>query len=291
MLFNGANGAEKVELSANGNRLQVLRATSPASRWTPPASRPVDFNALGGADLVTVNDLTGTDVTDVNVDLAGTLGGATGDGAADRVVVDGTNGDDAIKVSGDATDVTARARPRGRRSSTRRLPTGSTSTRRRAPTRWTPPGWPPVRSSSSWTACSSRRGTLTQQACGAATRRPRRHSTPLSPKGTPMKRKRHNTHRRRRDLRDRTGLDRLRQHGVFRGRLRLADRRERPHRADRRDGRHQAHVARSRRSSTARAARSTCSRRTRAVAARARDPARSTGRRCSPTARPSPAPA
>ena len=30
----------------------------------------VDFNALGGADLVTVNDLSGTDVTSVNVDLA-----------------------------------------------------------------------------------------------------------------------------------------------------------------------------------------------------------------------------
>ena len=35
----------------------------------------VDFNALGGADTVTVNDLTGTDVKNVNVDLAGTLGG------------------------------------------------------------------------------------------------------------------------------------------------------------------------------------------------------------------------
>ena len=40
----------------------------------------VDFNALGGADTVTVNDLTGTDVSSVNVDLAGTLGGAAGDG-------------------------------------------------------------------------------------------------------------------------------------------------------------------------------------------------------------------
>jgi len=40
----------------------------------------VDFNALGGADVVTVNDLTGTDVTGVNADLAGALGGAAGDG-------------------------------------------------------------------------------------------------------------------------------------------------------------------------------------------------------------------
>ena len=65
MLFNGANVAEKIDLSANGNRLRFIRATSPASRWTPTASRRVDFNALGGADLVTVNDLSGTDVSSV----------------------------------------------------------------------------------------------------------------------------------------------------------------------------------------------------------------------------------
>ncbi len=62
----------------------------------------VDFNALGGADVVTVNDLTGTDVTGVNADLAGALGGAAGDGLADRVIVNGTAGNDAIDVSGDA---------------------------------------------------------------------------------------------------------------------------------------------------------------------------------------------
>ena len=44
----------------------------------------VDFNALGGADLITINDLSGTDVRNVNVDLAGTFGGATGDGQPDQ---------------------------------------------------------------------------------------------------------------------------------------------------------------------------------------------------------------
>ena len=29
----------------------------------------IDFNALGGADTITVGDLTGTDVTQVNLDL------------------------------------------------------------------------------------------------------------------------------------------------------------------------------------------------------------------------------
>ena len=44
----------------------------------------------------------------LTVDLAGTLGGATGDGQADRVVVNGTNGDDTIRAFGDATEVTAK---------------------------------------------------------------------------------------------------------------------------------------------------------------------------------------
>ena len=36
----------------------------------------------------------------MNVDLAGTLGGTTGDGQADRVIVNGTNGNDTINVAG-----------------------------------------------------------------------------------------------------------------------------------------------------------------------------------------------
>ena len=107
MIFNGANGAEKVELSANGNRLKFTRDLAGITMDTAGVEN-VDFNALGGADLVTVHDLTGTDVTDVVVDLAGTLGGATGDAAADDVVVEGTNGDDAIKVSGDSTAIKVR---------------------------------------------------------------------------------------------------------------------------------------------------------------------------------------
>ena len=83
MLFNGANGPENVDLTANGNRLRFFRDAGTITMDTAGVER-VDFNALGGADTVTVNDLTATDVEDVNVDLAGTLGGATGDGSARR---------------------------------------------------------------------------------------------------------------------------------------------------------------------------------------------------------------
>ena len=104
MLFNGANIAEQVDLTANGNRLRFHRDIANITMDTDGVER-VDFNALGGIDVVTVNDLTGTDVEEFNVDLAGSLGGATGDNAADDVIVNGTDGDDRIKVNGDDGDV------------------------------------------------------------------------------------------------------------------------------------------------------------------------------------------
>ena len=105
MRFNGAPAAEQFTLSANGNRLRFFRDVGNVTMDTAGVER-VDLNALGGADLVTANDLSGTDVTTLNVDLAAALGGTTGDAAVDRVVVNGTAGDDAIKVAGDASGVT-----------------------------------------------------------------------------------------------------------------------------------------------------------------------------------------
>lgn len=107
MVFNGAGAAEQVDVSANGNRLRFFRNPGNVTMDTAGVER-VDFNALGGADVVTVNDLAGTGVRSVNIDLAGTLGGVTGDGQADGVIVNGTNGNDAIDVSGDASTVRVR---------------------------------------------------------------------------------------------------------------------------------------------------------------------------------------
>src|SRR5262245_23727878 len=106
MLFNGAAGPEQVDLSATGGRLRFFRTQGTVTMDTRSVER-VDFNALGGADTVTVNDLGGTDVTSVNVDLAAALGGGTGDGQADRVVINATNKRDAIVVAGDAGGVKA----------------------------------------------------------------------------------------------------------------------------------------------------------------------------------------
>jgi Ca2+-binding RTX toxin-like protein len=54
---------------------------------------------------VTVGDLTGTGLAQLNIDLAGVPGSGTGDGQADSVIVNGTSGDDLISVAGDASGV------------------------------------------------------------------------------------------------------------------------------------------------------------------------------------------
>jgi predicted lipoprotein with Yx(FWY)xxD motif len=104
MRFNGAPAAEQFTLSANGNRFKLFRDVGNVTMDTAGVET-VDVNALGGEDLVIVTDLTGTDVSTVNVNLASALGGTSGDGARDHVIVNGTNGNDAVDVSGDSSEV------------------------------------------------------------------------------------------------------------------------------------------------------------------------------------------
>jgi Ca2+-binding RTX toxin-like protein len=102
--FNGANLGENIDLSANGSRLRLFRDVGTVTMDVNGVEQ-VNVDALGGADTVTVNDLSGTGVANVNIDLAGALGGRTGDGAADTVIVNGTPGADAIKIAGAGSSV------------------------------------------------------------------------------------------------------------------------------------------------------------------------------------------
>jgi Ca2+-binding RTX toxin-like protein len=104
MLFNGANVAENIDISANGGRALFFRNVANVLMDLNDVEG-IDFNALGGADNIHIGDLSGTDVTEINVNLAGTLGGTAGDGAADTITIDATNGDDVILVVGDANGV------------------------------------------------------------------------------------------------------------------------------------------------------------------------------------------
>lgn len=102
MVFNGANINENLTVSANGERVRFTRDIANIVMDLNDVER-IDLNTLGGADTVTVNDLSGTDLKQFNVNLAGTVGGAAGDGAADTVIVNGTNGNDIIDVFGSGT--------------------------------------------------------------------------------------------------------------------------------------------------------------------------------------------
>jgi Ca2+-binding RTX toxin-like protein len=104
MLFNGSAGNEIFAASANGGRALFTRNLGNIVMDLDDVEK-IDLNALGGIDQLTVNDLSGTDVTEVNVDLAGTIGGTAGDGAADTVIAQATAGNDVIDVVGAGTSV------------------------------------------------------------------------------------------------------------------------------------------------------------------------------------------
>src|SRR5262249_30550607 len=102
MLFNGTGLSEIFEASANGERVRFTRNVGNIVMDLNDVER-IDLNAKGGADTITVGDLSGTDVTQVNLGLAGVPGTGTGDGQPDTVTVNGTGGADTIQVLGAGT--------------------------------------------------------------------------------------------------------------------------------------------------------------------------------------------
>jgi Ca2+-binding RTX toxin-like protein len=102
MAFNGNNANEKMEASANGSRVRFTRDVGNILMDLNDVESIV-VAALGGADTLIVDDLSGTDIVDVNADLAATGGGD--DGQPDNVVVNATSGDDVASVGGDSSEV------------------------------------------------------------------------------------------------------------------------------------------------------------------------------------------
>jgi Ca2+-binding RTX toxin-like protein len=98
LTFNGANASEQFQVSANGSRVRFTRDVGNIVMDLDGIEQ-VFTEALGGADRLTVNDLSGTDTTAVHADLAGS--GGADDGAQDQVLVNGTAGADVIQAAGD----------------------------------------------------------------------------------------------------------------------------------------------------------------------------------------------
>ncbi len=101
LLFNGSNAGEEIDLSANGARLRLFRNVGTVT-MDVAGVEDVEVEARGGADLIVVDDLAGTGVRAVNVDLAAIPGDIVGDGQVDSVLVRGSAAADIISIAADA---------------------------------------------------------------------------------------------------------------------------------------------------------------------------------------------
>lgn len=104
LVFNGANVNENIDISANGSRVRLFRDVAAITMDVNDLER-IDLNVRGGVDTITINDLSGTAVTEVNLDLASVPGSGVGDGQLDTVIVKGTTGDDVLMVTVDGSGI------------------------------------------------------------------------------------------------------------------------------------------------------------------------------------------
>lgn len=97
LLFNGADIGEAFDISAiAGGDVRLSRDIGSLVTQDMDGVETIELNTFGGSDTVVINDLTGTDVKNVHVQLAPT---ADGDDTADTVLVNGTDGDDVITLT------------------------------------------------------------------------------------------------------------------------------------------------------------------------------------------------
>ena len=101
LVFNGANVNETIDLAANGSS-SILRREPGTIRMDMNRVEVLDLVALGGADTITVDDMTGTSFRQANIDLSAQ---GAGDGQPDVVIVNGTEQDDKIDVRADGAVV------------------------------------------------------------------------------------------------------------------------------------------------------------------------------------------
>ncbi len=104
LVFNGANINENMDISANGQRARLSRDVGNVVMDLNQVEH-IQLTAAGGADTIVVNDLTGTDLTQVAIDLSAPAGSGQGDGAPDTVIVNGTAGDDHVNVASSGASV------------------------------------------------------------------------------------------------------------------------------------------------------------------------------------------
>lgn len=101
LAFDGSDDGEVIDIFADGRDAALLRDVGDVRMDMKTVER-IDLSLFGGTDEVTVRNVASTDLAEVVIDLSGP------DGAADFVIVEGTEGADdvTIGVDGDAIVVT-----------------------------------------------------------------------------------------------------------------------------------------------------------------------------------------
>jgi Ca2+-binding RTX toxin-like protein len=94
--FFGSGASENIVVSPDGGHIRITRNVAAIVMDIDNVEGLV-VRTFGGTDTVTVDDLRGTDVDTVDVDLAAIGGG--GDAQADTVIVNGTNQRDRVQVT------------------------------------------------------------------------------------------------------------------------------------------------------------------------------------------------
>jgi hypothetical protein len=100
--FNGSNAGETIDVSANGSRVLLTRDIAAIS-MDLNGIEGLNIRALGSADTITINDLTGTGLTKASVDLSGLDGQP--DQSADTVIDNGTAAADKVAVTTSGSQV------------------------------------------------------------------------------------------------------------------------------------------------------------------------------------------
>jgi len=101
LAFNGSNGNEKFDVSANGSHALLTRDIGNI-HMDMVGVEALALATLGGVDQVTLHDLSQTDLTQAAIDLS--LAG-TGDDQPDTVTVEGSDRADHVNVSADGSAV------------------------------------------------------------------------------------------------------------------------------------------------------------------------------------------
>lgn len=98
LLFNGSGANEVVQIAANGSRARLERNIGNIVLDLADIEE-LSLQIGGGADSVVIHDLAGSGIAHVTLNLAGLVGGSTGDGQIDTVTVSGGGLADTVNLA------------------------------------------------------------------------------------------------------------------------------------------------------------------------------------------------